>query len=40
MSPNRIWSTVKYLRLEKTLLAVPRRQRAALRSFANGRWME
>jgi hypothetical protein len=35
--PSRIYSTIKQIQLEKTLLGVPRKQRAALRSYVAGR---
>lgn len=37
MRPSRIYSTVRLIQLEKTLLGVPRRQRAVLRSYVAGR---
>ncbi|MGB2582279.1 MAG: hypothetical protein WBD03_07405 [Thermoplasmata archaeon] len=37
MRPSRIFNTVRNIQLEKTLLGVPRRQRAVLRSYVTGR---
>jgi hypothetical protein len=35
--PSRIYNTVRQIQLEKTLLGVPRKQRAVLRSYVAGK---
>jgi hypothetical protein len=37
MRPIGVWTTIKYVRLERELLAVPRAQRANLRTYVAGR---